>query len=154
MPLQRPPIAREFQVEHRERHAHKGDWRKGKAQRGRRNFRAVGGAIDPDARLGAQDAQAITRADLFDEAQRVVVVGEPVVVEFLERPIPLGFAEAGSEAADLRRGFVTFDMVAGAGDIPGGGEGRRRQRQGCQCGGGAGSPWRQCNAECRQVVAR
>ena len=57
--------------------------------------------------------------------ENLVVGGEPVMVELLQRPVPGFVFEAGRQAANAVSRFVYGDVVSGMDEIPGGSQSSR-----------------------------
>ncbi len=62
----------------------------------------------------------ITQTQFFDQSEHVLVTGEPVMVEMLHGPVPVGFLETGRQTAGVVGCFKNGDFVSFADQITGG----------------------------------
>ena len=103
------PARRELDGHSGQAHAQGGHQREGQEDRRGRNLAAHRRPVNPVARFGAREDDLVAHAHLLGQAQNIVVGGEPVMIEFLQRPIPAFVFEAGRQAADAVRRFVDGD---------------------------------------------
>jgi len=73
---------------------------------------------------GAVDLQQLVGAERFRQPDDLIVVGEEMVVELLQRPVPAcPPLESGCQPAEDRPAFKQVDLdIAGAGELVGGGK--------------------------------
>ena len=83
-------------------------------------------------RVGTGEEHLVLPAQLIDQAKHVAVAGKPVMVELLNRPIPVRLFKARSQAAGVVGGFENGHLMAGAHQVVGGSQ---AAKAGAQDGG-------------------
>ena len=79
-------------------------------------------ALEINRRVGPRKEDLITPAQLIDQAQHVAVRCEPVMIELLQRPVPMRRFEPGCQPADPGRALIDGHLVSRPVQIVSGGQ--------------------------------